>query len=257
MKSSIITLTLVLLSITAPHFNAQAQTLQEIKEIIPAGIEQLKALKKYYDNATTQHERDEWKTRVSLVDSEIRNLQVYCNFMELDTATATAKQLRIMAKQLLNNNFEKEAGEILWAGHVKGDAFCANRLGVVMASQGEYRLALFYFNKALSIMKSSPYLPALYNTAVMMLSPKYQSVWEMFSAKRKSQGREIAESYLRYANPAFDPLNPDMVQFTTPVLNFSPGEYLDVPKGLDENAWNKFKQGDHLQKLLPTSTSSR
>lgn len=225
-----------------------AQSLSEIKEAVNhAESLQFRIAESRYLNAASEQERlNAYKVAYN-IDSVRRDLKSYVDYSSFNIENATNKQIRIMAKRLLNHNFLKEASDVLSAGVDKREHFCCNYLAVFAAKNGAFESAVALLYHALSD-GVTPYPPSLHNLSLLMLSPKYQKIWSLFNAKRTERGKNMAESYLRYADPSYDPLEGTEKCEVMPMLPYSPDEYIEAP--VEEKEFNEYIKGGHLKKLL-------
>lgn len=241
-------LLLILLTVCVST-KASSQTLKEMKDMIVEADRQIELCKKWYESSDDESYREKCRYTAARLDTAKYTMQVYVEMMETDTVTASGKAMRILAKKLLNLNMDKDAFPYIWAGMKKGDQFCSNYLGVIATNNGDYALAARFFGMALP-ENMNPYPPAMHNLAIIMLSKKYKKAWGMFGNRRESQGLSLVDSYLRYADPGYDPLNPEDVPYTKPALQYTRNEFIEAPSSADENNWREFLKGNRLRDLI-------
>lgn len=239
-------LAMVVMMITVSN-TLMAQSLSEIKEVLVQAESQFEIAESRYLKAANEQERLNACKVAFNIDSARRVLKLFVDYSSFNIENATNKQIRIMAKRLLNHNFLKEALGVLTAGAEKREHFCCNYLAVIAAQKGDLESAVTFLYHALSD-GAVPYPPSLHNLSLLMLSPKYQKIWALFNTKRKERGKYMAESYLRYADPSYDPLEGTEKCEVMPMLPYSPDEYIGASD--KESEFSEYIKGGHLKKQL-------
>lgn len=138
--------------------------------------------------AKTKADRKEAMKWFKEADEIHQMKQLESSLKKFDKKKATAKECRVLTKQLywaLDGNFRREAMEIAEEGYKKKDPFCSNIYGVYCYLNGNLKKALDAFSTAASAL----YLPGVHNFAAMIAM-----------AGNVENGTELARSYLELIN---------------------------------------------------------